>query len=51
MDYNLKVINTSEEVPKDAINISRMMGIDESILKDAKNILDRKGESDEQIKS
>lgn len=42
MDYNLKVVNTSEEVPKDAINISRMMGVDESILKDAKNILDRK---------
>lgn len=42
MDYRLRVINTSEEVPKDAINISKLMGINESILIDAKNILSKK---------
>ena len=39
MDYRLKEIRNPEEVPKDAINISRLMGLDENILKDAKNIL------------
>ncbi len=42
MNYSLRVINTSEEVPKDAINISKMMGIDESILEDARKILNEK---------
>lgn len=39
MDYRLKVIHSPEEVPKDAINISRLMGLPESILEDAKEIL------------
>lgn len=39
MDYRLKVIHSNEEVPKDAINISRLMGLNEEILEDAKNIL------------
>jgi DNA mismatch repair ATPase MutS len=39
MDYRLKVIHNNEEVPKDAINISRLMGLDQEILEDAKTIL------------
>lgn len=39
MDYRLKIINNNEEVPKDAINISRLMGLDHEILADAKSIL------------
>ena len=39
MDYRLKEIKNPEEVPKDAINISRLMGLDENILEDAKDIL------------
>lgn len=40
MDYTLKEIHHPEEVPKDAINISRLMGLEESILEDAKKILE-----------
>lgn len=39
MDYRLKVIQSNEEVPKDAINISRLMGLNQEILEDAKEIL------------
>lgn len=41
MDYRLRVIHGLEEVPKDAINISRLMGLDEAILEDAKKILEK----------
>lgn len=40
MDYRLRVIQGPEEVPKDAINISRLMGLDEGILEEAKRILE-----------
>lgn len=40
MDYRLRVIHGPEEVPKDAINISRLMGLDEGILDEAKRILE-----------
>ncbi len=40
MDYRLRVITGPEQVPKDAINISRLMGLDESILDEAKRILE-----------
>lgn len=40
MDYRLRVIHGPEEVPKDAINISRLMGLDEGILEEAKRILE-----------
>lgn len=40
MDYRLRVIHGPEEVPKDAINISRLMGLEEKILDDAKKILE-----------
>lgn len=39
MDYRLRVIEGPEAVPKDAISISKMMGVDEKILEDAKRIL------------
>ncbi len=44
MDYRLKVIEGPEEVPKDAIAISKMMGVDEKILEDAKRILENREE-------
>lgn len=39
MDYRLREIKDIKEVPKDAINISRLMGLNEEILKDAEEIL------------
>ncbi|WP_432406877.1 MutS-related protein [Wukongibacter sp. M2B1] len=39
MDYRLIEISDIKEVPKDAINISRLMGLDEEILRDAESIL------------
>jgi len=42
MDYRLREIHGPEEVPKDAINISRLMGLDEGILADARRILEEK---------
>lgn len=39
MDYRLQPVERNTEVPKDAINISRLMGLDEEILKDAEKIL------------
>lgn len=41
MDYRLREIHDVKEVPKDAINISRLMGLDEEILKDAEEILEK----------
>ncbi|SHJ57895.1 lysine 5,6-aminomutase reactivase ATPase KamC [Paramaledivibacter caminithermalis] len=41
MDYRLIEIKDIKEVPKDAINISRLMGLDEEILKDAEKILEK----------
>lgn len=41
MDYRLREINDIREVPKNAINISRLMGLDEEILKDAEEILNK----------
>ena len=40
MDYTLIEIKGSTKVPKDAINISRLLGIPEEILKEAENILE-----------
>lgn len=39
MDYRLKVIHSPEEVPKDAVRIAHLMGLDQSILEDARKIL------------
>lgn len=39
MDYRLKEIHTPEEVPKDAIHIAQLMGLDEGLLEAAKAAL------------
>ena len=39
MDYRLKVIHSPEEVPKDAVRIAHLMGLDQNILEDARKIL------------
>lgn len=45
MDYRLEVITGPEVVPKDAIRISKVMGVDEKILEDARRILENREES------
>lgn len=40
MDYTLIEIEGNTGVPKDAINISRLIGVPETILKEAENILE-----------
>lgn len=39
MDYRLSKVSRQSEIPKDAIVISELMGLDESIINRAKNIL------------
>lgn len=39
MDYSLEVVGNEYEVPKDAVNIARLMGLDEKILKYAEKIM------------
>lgn len=39
MDYRLKEIHTPEEVPKDAIHIAQLMGLDEQLLEAARAAL------------
>lgn len=39
MDYRLKEIHTPEEVPKDAIHIAQLMGLDEELLEAARAAL------------
>lgn len=52
MDYSLEEVKGEYEVPRDAINIAHLMGLDETILKYAEEYLDlRKEEQHEQIKS
>ena len=41
MDYRLEVVNGRSGVPRDAINIARLMGLDEEILCRAEKYLDR----------
>ncbi|AOT70166.1 MutS-related protein [Geosporobacter ferrireducens] len=41
MDYRLEPVNGRSSVPKDAINIARLMGLDEVILEQAEKYLDR----------
>ncbi len=44
MDYNLIEVSTFKEVPKDAINISKLMGLNKSIIKSAENYLNKGSE-------
>lgn len=39
MDYRLQVAKSNNEIPKDAINIAKMLGIDGKIIQDAKDYL------------
>lgn len=39
MDYRLKRVTNKSQVPRDAINIARLMGLDEEILKKAEEVL------------
>ncbi len=41
MDYRLKKVTKDTLVPRDAINIARLMGLDESIIADAENTLNK----------
>jgi DNA mismatch repair protein MutS2 len=52
MDYSLEVVTTNYEVPKDAINIARLMGLDEDILDFAEKIMSEgKGDNNGKVKS
>ncbi|WP_132994856.1 lysine 5,6-aminomutase reactivase ATPase KamC [Sporanaerobacter acetigenes] len=42
MDYRLKKVKHKNEVPRDALNIARLMGLDKCIIKDAEKILEEK---------
>ena len=42
MDYRLIQVKTPEEVPKDALKIAKMMGLEASILEDARRIVEDK---------
>jgi dsDNA-specific endonuclease/ATPase MutS2 len=42
MDYSLKEVDTFADVPKDALRIARMMGLEESVVKAAETILEKK---------
>lgn len=44
MDYRLELIKGPEAVPKDAIRISKLMGVDDEILEDARRILEYREE-------
>lgn len=46
MDYRLKEIHSPEEVPKDAVRIAHLMGLNSEILDDAKIILSEFGRGD-----
>jgi len=40
MDYRLIEVKNKKEVPRDALNIARLMGLDEDIIKEAEKILE-----------
>lgn len=42
MDYRLVEVKSKKEVPKDALNIARLMGLDEKIIFEAEKILEEK---------
>lgn len=39
MDYRLTRVDSSKEIPKDALNIAKMLGIDNDIIEKAKNYI------------
>lgn len=40
MDYRLRLVEKSKEIPKDALNIAKIMGLDDEILQIAEDIID-----------
>src|SRR5690554_134259 len=41
MDYRLRIVDESAPIPRDALNIARIMGLKNEILRIAENILDK----------
>ena len=39
MDYRLRVVDDTAQIPKDALNIAKMLGIDKSIIEKAKDYI------------
>jgi len=39
MDYRLRVVDDAAQIPKDALNIAKMLGIDKSIIEKAKDYI------------
>ena len=39
MDYRLKVVESGSEIPRDALNIAKMLGIDKDIIERAKEYI------------
>lgn len=42
MDYRLQEVHNNSEVPRDAINIARLMGLNEDIIKEAEKELEKR---------
>ena len=51
MDYRLCRVDNEAQVPKDALSIAAMLGIDKAIIEGAKNISDKEKKDEKQIKS
>ena len=39
MDYRLRLVDSAKEIPKDALNIAKMLGIDKDIIEKAKDYI------------
>lgn len=42
MDYRLTHVESSREIPKDALNIAKMLGIDKDIIEKAKEYMSKR---------
>ena len=51
MDYRLCKVEKSGEVPKDALNIAKMLGISDEIIDGAKKYINKEKKDEKQIKS
>ncbi|KRQ87902.1 DNA mismatch repair protein MutS [Caloramator mitchellensis] len=51
MDYRLEKINSLSEVPKDALNISILLGLEEKIIDIAKKLIEEGEKDEKQVKS
>lgn len=50
MDYRLYRVDNEAQVPKDALSIAAMLGIDKAIIDGAKNISDKEKQDEKQTK-